>query len=72
MSWTFYFLMHRDLLTSQCYSSPIFDESSPKLHTVKPINPFYLNREGGVTKPLNVLGGIFRLIIVISKLDLTR
>ncbi len=76
MSWTFYLLMHRDLLTSQGYSSPIFDESSPKLHTVKPImkriHPFYLNREGGVTRPLNVLRGMFRLIIVIPKLDVTR
>ncbi|MDR4461875.1 MAG: hypothetical protein MRJ67_15375 [Nitrospirales bacterium] len=39
---------------------------------MKRINPFYLNREPGVTMPLNILGGILRWIIVISKLHLTR
>ncbi len=55
---------------------PFYDESSPKLHSVKPvvklISPFYLNREGGMTRLLNVLGAILQLIIVIFKFDLTR
>ncbi|MDR4484737.1 MAG: hypothetical protein R3B95_16250 [Nitrospirales bacterium] len=39
---------------------------------MKRINPFYLNRQPGGTRPLNVFGGILRWIIVQSKLNLTR
>ena len=61
---------------TECFVTRVVMNSLQILHTVKPIvkliNPFYLNREDGVTRLLPIVDVLLPFLSIMPKLDLVR